>query len=771
MLFLQYTLLGLILGGVYGIAASGLVLTYTTSGIFNFAHGAIAMLSAYIYWQVRVGWHWPAPLALFVVLFVFAPLLGAVLDVGIMRGLRNTSEITKITVTIALTIGAVPLANWIWNPLTPRRLDYFFGSNNSVSVFGSKVTYHEFIALGCAVIIALGLRFLFTRSYIGVAMRGVVDDPDLLRLNGGKPLRLATFSWALGAFLAALAGILITPILGGSLDPNQLTLLVIDAFAAAVFGRLRSVPRTFLGAVIIGLADNYVVGYLGNTPLVSHFRESLSMILLFIALLLLPSDRLRGASVIRARERFNVPSVRQAVMWAVILIVGMYLLRRLMAATALNDMNIGLGFALIALSLVPLTGYAGELNLAPLAFGAIGALVAFHNGVAGSTVNSYMTVWGLILAFVVCALVGGLVALPALRLRGLYLALGTMAFGVFVSHMLLEDSGDHVWFGQHFSIFTNGSLNVPAPKIGPIDARKPGTFLMFLTVLFAVLGVLIVLLRRSGFGQRLIAMKDSPAASATLGQNPIRLKLGVFMLSAGIAGLGGALLSAALVTIDINSFTIFSSLAIVMSVVIAGIGYVSGAFTGGLLFGVAYVAIQNSFGKIGTDHASLHGMFNWLATFTTVLPAIVGVGLGKNPSGFVSDIMNGFKPLTRAKPMIALGVGIEVGLYVLADTNTISNWWFVVGTILMMLLWPTIARLLMPGPFKADAEKAKSPLDVPLEQVGIDVPMTPELLAALDDELGIPAPTGEYSVTAATMTATASATEPATTKLATAAGD
>ena len=118
--------------------------------------------------------------------------------------------------------------------------------------------------------------------------------PDLLRLNGGKPLRLATFSWALGAFLAALAGILITPILGGSLDPNQLTLLVIDAFAAAVFGRLRSVPRTFAGAIIIGLADNYVVGYLGDTPLVSHFRDSLSMILLFIALLLLPSDRLRG---------------------------------------------------------------------------------------------------------------------------------------------------------------------------------------------------------------------------------------------------------------------------------------------------------------------------------------------------------------------------------------------------------------------------------------------------------------------------------------------
>ena len=164
-------------------------------------------------------------------------------------------------------------------------------------------------------------------------------------------------------------------------------------------------------------------------------------------------------------------------------------------------------------------------------------------------------------------------------------------------------------------------------------------------------------------------------------------------------------------------------------------------------------------------------MFNWLATFTTVLPAIVGVGLGKNPSGFVSDIMNGFRPMTKAKPMIAVGVGIEMLLYVLADTGNISNWWFVVGTILMVLLWPTISRMLMPGAFKTEAAEARSPLDVPLEQIGIDLPMTPEILAALDDELGLPAPTGEYSVAAATMAATASATSRAGTSAATLAGD
>src|SRR6266576_7148796 len=99
--FIQYTILGLVLGGIYGIAASGLVLTYTTSGIFNFAHGAIAMLAAFTYWQLRVDWGWPAPLALLMVLGVLAPLSGAVIHVGIMRGLRDTTEVTKIVVTVA----------------------------------------------------------------------------------------------------------------------------------------------------------------------------------------------------------------------------------------------------------------------------------------------------------------------------------------------------------------------------------------------------------------------------------------------------------------------------------------------------------------------------------------------------------------------------------------------------------------------------------------------------------------------------------------------
>jgi branched-chain amino acid transport system permease protein len=752
--FLQYTILGLVLGGIYGIAASGLVLTCTTSGIFNFGHGSIAMLSAFLYWQVRFDWNWPAPLALVAVLGVFAPALGALLHISIMRGLRETTEITRITVTVALTIGALSLANWIWDPTVPRQFEYFFGSTHTVSIFGSRITYHELLALAAAVGIAVGLRFLFVRTRTGVGMRAVVDDPPLLQLTGGRPERLATLSWALGSMLAALAGILITPILGGALDPNALTLLVIDAFAAAVFGRLRSVPLTFLGAVVLGLANNYVLAYFPSErwTWTSNFRISLPMITLFVVLLVLPQDRLRGGTITRTRERFRVPSLRAAVGWGVALVVMMFLLKEIMAPTAINTMIIGMTFAIIALSLVPLTGYAGEINLAPVSFGAIGTIIVFHHGLTGSGVSSRMTVWGLLLAAVVCAVVGALVALPALRLRGLYLALATMAFGVFVSTMVVADGASRVLPLLHtrFTIFPNGTLNVPPPKVGPIDLTDGNTFLMVVTALFAVLGILIVALRRSGYGHRLVALKDSPAACATLGQNPIRLKLSVFMLSAAIAGVGGALMSAALVSVNPDRFTIFVSLGLVMTVVVAGIGYVSGALVGGLLAGVGYVAIQNMFDKIGTDQAGLHGLFHFLSEFSTVMPALIGVGLARNPTGFVDDIIEGFTVFRRARVMLVAGIGLEGAVYLLAYTDTISNWWFVALTALLFVLWPRVTQVVMARVERMTSPAAEPrPEDAPLELVGVDVPFTPAHRRLLDRALGLPAmaaATGEAAV-------------------------
>ena len=702
-LFLTYTILGLVTGAVYGIAASGLVLTYTTSGIFNFAQGAMAMLAAFTYWQFRYGWNWPAPLALFAVLVVLAPLLGGVLYLGIMRGLRATADVTKIVVTIGIMLGLIALAQWIWNPGVPRTDDLFFGEAAKFRVFGVFVTDHEAIALGCGVLIAVGIRLLFTSTRTGVAMRAVVDNPELLQLNGGRPQRLAAFSWALGGALAALAGILITPISGGTLDVHVLTLLVLDSIAAAMFGRLRSIWRTFGGALVLGLAGTYVLGYFPSSwSWASNFRIALPMIVLFVVLIVLPQDRLRGAVLLRTRERFTVPTLRSAVTWGVILLLVVLALEQIMGTNDMSALTVGITYAIIALSLTLLTGYGGEINLAPVSFGAIATIIVFHLGLSGTGTAQRITVWGLLLAIVVTALVGGLIVLPALRLRGLYLALATLAFGVFVSDMLIVDIAPHVLpiLHVHFSIFPNGTLQIPPLKVGPIDLTSTKTFLTTSVCIFVLIGIGLVALRRSNYGRRLTAMKDSPAAAATLGQNLVRLKLSVFMLSAAIAGLGGVLLSAATGSVNDTTFLIFISLALVMLTVVGGIGSVAGALMGGVLAGTAFQALTATFTNLSTD-AGGGGFWSVMANLSLVAPALVGVSLGRNPSGAVPQIVANYAPLWRVKGVLALGVLAEVVAYLLVLTKVMGNWWFVLATAGVAVALPALGRVVRPEAFGA----------------------------------------------------------------------
>lgn len=734
--FLTFTILGLVLGSVYAIAASGLVLTYNTSGIFNFAHGAQAMLGAFAYWQLRYGWGLPTPVALVITLGVLGPLMGLALYVGIMRGMRDTAEVTKIVVTVSILLGMLAVSHWFWHPETARTMTMFFGDRNGIEVFGVSIRYHELICIAVAVAVAVGLRIVFTRTRAGVAMRAVVDDPDLLRLNGHDPDRLAALSWAMGSTLAVLAGILVTPINGGTLEANMLTLLVIDAFAAAMFGRLRSIPRTFAGALFLGLAATYVLAYFPTAwTWTSNLRVSLPMIALFVVLILLPQDRLRGA-VTRTRERYHVPSVRKAVAWAVALVVIVYAIRLLMVTSAVTTLTIGMSFAIIALSLTLLTGYAGEMNLAPVSFGAITTIVAYHFGITGAGLAAHLNLWGVVLGVAAAALVGALIALPALRLRGLYLALATMAFGVFLSNMVLRDTTRHELFGIEFSLFTDGSIAIPPLRVGPLDLSNDTVFLMTVTVLFAVLGVAIIALRNSGYGRRLAAMKDSPAASAMLGQSLVRLKLGVFTLSSAIAGLGGLFMASAMGSVSSDSFSILVSLSLLMLTVVAGIGYVSGALFGGLMSGIGFAVIMVSFSNLASAQPELSGMWTFLGHVAAVSPALIGIGVAANPSGTIHQVVEGYRSLTNAKPVLAGGAAVVLVSYLLALAGALDNWWFASITIATVFLLPVAGQMLMPEAVlgKEEAERTR-PLDP--HRVGVDQPYGPEVRDEIDRELGI----------------------------------
>jgi branched-subunit amino acid ABC-type transport system permease component len=171
---------GLITGAVFAIAASGLVVTYSTSGVFNFAHGALGMLCAYVYWDVRVNKAWPAPVALAFVLLLFAPALGALLYRIVIRGIQDTSEVVKLVVPISVLLALIATANWIWKPDNPHSLQPFFGPDHKVTVFGVVLLWHDLTILLVAIALAIALRVLLYRARVGVSMRAVVDDRHLL---------------------------------------------------------------------------------------------------------------------------------------------------------------------------------------------------------------------------------------------------------------------------------------------------------------------------------------------------------------------------------------------------------------------------------------------------------------------------------------------------------------------------------------------------------------------------------------------------------------
>jgi hypothetical protein len=217
--------------------------------------------------------------------------------------------------------------------------------------------------------------------------------------------------------------------------------------------------------------------------------------------------------------------------------------------------------------------------------------------------------------------------------------------------------------------------------------------------IFIVLGIGLIALRRSSYGRRLAAMKDSPAAAATLGQNLIKLKLSVFMLSAAIAGLGGILLSAASINVNTNTFIIFVSLLLVMLTVVGGIGSVAGALMGGVLAGVGFEAITTTFQNLAMEHGNGGGFWNVMANLALVAPAVIGVSLGRNPSGAVPQIVASYRPLWQVKPVLVGGLAAEAAVYLLVLTKVMGDWWLALATLIVAVVTPAVGKWVRPEAF------------------------------------------------------------------------
>jgi ABC-type branched-subunit amino acid transport system ATPase component/branched-subunit amino acid ABC-type transport system permease component len=600
--FLTFSVIGIVSGCIYALTACGLVVTYSTSGVFNFAHGAQGMFAAWVYWQLRVAEGWPTWAALLVVIGVVAPLMGALIERALIRPLHGSAADLPLVVTLGLLLFLVGIANLLWKQTIIRTLPPFF-PGKYVGVFGFNVSYHQIVVLTVALAVAVALRRFFAGTRIGIAMRGTVDSPVLIALAGGSPVRIQRLSWMLGSSLAAVAGILLAPIV--SLSVIQLTLLVINGYAAALIGRMRSLPLTVAGAMVVGLGSSYLVGY-SNSDFLQETQLILPMIVLFVTLIVLKPARLRGATV-KSSPASSPATLKASLAWGAALVVCAALVAPLLSEVMLQNVNRGLGFGIILLSLVLLTGYGGMVSLCQLTFAGLGAYAMSHVGGTGGNPL------GLLAAAALAGAVGGLVALPTLRLRGLYLALATLAFG---------QAMDTVFFTKVLG--SGGSLLVARPHLPGIP-RGDVAYGIELAAVIGLGGVGLLALRRGRWGRRLSAVDDSPAACATLGLSIAGTKLAVFAASAALAGIGGALLVAVPGQGSNNDFVVLNSAALLLVARVGGIDTITGAFLGGL-FMASFPAIQHYAPSLAQYQLSF------------LLTGLAAVTIGRKPHGVGGDI-------------------------------------------------------------------------------------------------------------------------------------
>jgi branched-chain amino acid transport system permease protein len=607
--------LALPLAGIYAMAASGLVVVYTATGVFNFAQGAIGMFLAYVDWELTVDRGLPQLLVLPLVVLVIAPLLGIALDRVIMRHLQGKPLVVQLMVTVGLMFAFIGLANMIWNQQNAHSMPALF-QGHGFHIGQVTLTWHRFITILVAVALAIGLRLLLFGTRIGIAMRAVVDNRDLAALGGARASVLSSVAWALGCSLAALAGILLAPETA-DMSTTTLTLLIITAFSAAVVGRLRSLPMTYLGALILALALTWSNSFLKFSERWTNVPDALPTIMLFIVLLLLPRAEIQFARIGQVRRVERVSSIRDTTIGMLVLVGVMVVLSGFLSGTNLSRFALGMCTALVALSLVPLTGWAGQVSLAPLAFAGIGAVAYTRLG------GAHGSIWAVFLAALVTIPIGALFAFPAMRLQGLYLALATLAFAAMV---------EEVFYSQPFAVGAGERVVTPVHLLG-IDFASKRAFLILVTVVFGLCGIGVVALRRSAFGRRLVALRDSEAASVTVGVNVLETKLAVFSLSAGIAGFSGAFLAMyALKLNGASGFEMIAGLPIVLALVIGGVGFVGGALFAGI-FGLITLMIQDEW------HISLWVGLVYLA------PGLAALSIIQNPSGAVVPIGEGFARL------------------------------------------------------------------------------------------------------------------------------
>ena len=598
----MFGVLGLGTGAVYSALALGLVLQHRVSGVVNFAHGAMAAYGTYVFVELRsvgdivlpvvgipgrfhIADRPPLGVCLAVALGVSA-LLGVLTHALVFRPLRRSPALARVVASVGVLVALQAVivlrfgtANRPVAPVLP---------SEAVTVGGVVVPRDRLFlaALVVAVTVVLWAVYRFTR--FGLASRAVADDPSTAALLGTSVERVAAANWAVAGLLAGLGGVLVAPIT--ALNPGTYTLLVVPALAAALVGRLSSFGLTTAAALALGIAQSELVHLQARFDWVPRvgLQQGLPLLVIVAAMALAGRTVPDRSEVLERR----LPQATQAGPVAVPAIVAV-------AATAValfvlgGDDRLGLVTSLsgaaVCLSLVLLTGWVGQISLAQMAFAGVAGFALTKLG-HGSGVPFPVAP---LLAAVAAAATGLLLGLPALRVRGVNLAVVTLAGAVAVEELVFRNPGLTGGFG--------GS-KVPSPSLFGVDlgiaaGRDYPSPRFGLLVLATVTGLALALtaLRRGPTGRRLLAVRANERAAAAAGVGVSGIKLAAFAASAFVAGAGGALLGYSQGQLSYGSFGAFVSLSFLAVAFVGGIATVSGAFIGGALVagGIVFTVLDH----------------------------------------------------------------------------------------------------------------------------------------------------------------------------------
>jgi ABC-type branched-subunit amino acid transport system permease subunit len=608
--WILFLLLGLGAGSVYALLALGLVLKYRSAGVVDFGHGAVAMFVAYVYIGLRssgsIALPWPVlphsisltssgvagPLAI-VISLVYAAILGLVMYVLVYRPLRHAAPLVRVAASVGtmLYLQAVAVLNFgtteaSTSPILP---------DSPVRIGGIDVPADRLWLAAITVVLAAALWAIYRFTRFGLATRAVAENETGASVIGLSADRTSGGNWILATMLAGAAGILIAPI--STVDPTSYTLFIVPALGAVLIARFQSFAIAAAVGLALGMLQSEITKLLSVASWLPQqgLPESLPFILIIVAMFLIARGvGARGESADAHNPslgRPRNPYLTTAACFVAGLIALFIFNGALRAALISSYATIGL-----ALSVVLLTGYVGQVSLAQMSFAGVSAFILTH-------LSSNLGIgfpFSIILASLAAVPLGLLIGLPALRLRGVNLAVVTLAFAFTIDALVFN------WTG-----FTGGieGRNVDSPTLFGLNLGIANghsyprvIFGALVLLIICLVGLLVARLRRAPAGRMMIAVRSNERAAAAAGINVARTKLLAFALSAFIAGLAGCLYAYSAQNVSPAAFSAFNSVTLLAVVYIASVGRISGAVVAGIMLSangllVTFLNIHLNIGK------------------------------------------------------------------------------------------------------------------------------------------------------------------------------